>query len=407
MGEVVGLRARFDEASAIVASVRDIVVERADVHAPTWCRARGWETFLEGLEGDAVAQAEREGLAAYVATRREAPASLVTMAAAVARVVALPNACASDVHARATRRASPRKSAQVEAFARLAAPLVNVRGARRIVDVGSGHGHLTRELAAAFGGEVVGWERDPARVAVANALTPAGGPTFHAVDVRDAHVHLAAGDVVVGLHACGGLGDLVVTAAGEAGASVVLVGCCLQKREGDRVPLTPGVSERDALVLPHAALGLGNVRDGGDGVEAPLETRVAARVSRRALRLLFDDAGVAMAPGEEMRGVNRRRATGELADLARHAFAVRGLAAPSLGSIDAAHARARVEHERVRRFELPRTMLARLIEVWVALDRAASLEARGYVAKVVTAFDGRESPRNIAVIGRAGSSYSG
>ena len=77
---------------------------------------------------------------------------------------------------------SPRKRTQVAAFAALAA---RVGGApSRVVDVGSGHGHLTRHLARALGVEAEGWERDPARVAVASALAGDGGARFVAVDVR-------------------------------------------------------------------------------------------------------------------------------------------------------------------------------------------------------------------------------
>jgi hypothetical protein len=52
----------------------------------------------------------------------------------------------------------------------------------------------------------------------------------------------------------------------------------------------------------------------------------------------------------------------------------------------------------MRRWELPRTMLARLIEVWVALDRAMLLVRSGRRVDVSMAFDAQVSPRNVAVI---------
>jgi hypothetical protein len=44
-------------------------------------------------------------------------------------------------------------------------------------------------------------------------------------------------------------------------------------------------------------------------------------------------------------------------------------------------------------------MLARSVEVWVALDRAEHLRRRGYDASVVLAFEASVSPRNVAVLG--------
>jgi hypothetical protein len=102
-----------------------------------------------------------------------------------------------------------------------------------------------------------------------------------------------------------------------------------------------------------------------------------------------------------MRGVNRRRAIGGLGDLAARAFAVRGLRAPSVAAVDCALRDARADYERARRLALPRAMLARLVEVWVALDRAALLLGRGYAVDVAVAFDAGVSPRNVAVLGRA------
>ena len=197
------------------------------------------------------------------------------------------------------------------------------------------------------------------------------------------------------------LGDLAVRAACATGAAIALVSCCPQKRDGDRQALAPpdGLGA-GALTLGRAVLGLANAGDGEEGVEADLATRTAAREHRVALRALLVAGGHHVSPGEEMRGVNRRRATGPLDALVARAFATRGLAAPPAASIAAAARVAAVETARARRWELPRTMLARLVEVWLARDRAAYLTARGYDAEVALAFDARESPRNVGVFGR-------
>ena len=390
----------FDEASRLLAAVRDVVHERPyGAAAPGWCERRGWTRFLAALPDDAVSAAERDGLAAHLAAMPGAPDDLVALGLAVARCTALPALAETTSGTVDPRRASPRKRTQVAAFAALAA---RVGGApSRVVDVGSGHGHLTRHLARALGVEAEGWERDPARVAVASALAGDGGARFVAVDVRDATAALRASDLVVGLHACGSLGDHAVRAAGAAGASVAIVGCCLQKREGDRAALVSAAGvPSGALTIGRAVLGLGNGCDGEGGVEEDLTVRAASRVHRMALRAALTAAGHDPGPGGEMRGVNRRRATGPLDELMALAFAARGMAPPTAAAVAAAGASAAAEYERLRRWSLPRAMLARLVEVWVALDRAAWLRELGYAAEVVEAFDATVSPRNVAVLGR-------
>ncbi len=391
---------RFEEASALLASVRDIVAERPVGPVPRWAATRGWERFLASLTEEAVSAAERDGLAAVLPSMRGAPDDLVALSEDIARVIALPTSEVTASTPVDARRASPRKRAQVAAFAALARDAA--RGRSRVIDVGSGHGHLTRHLASALGVPAEGWERDAARVAVASSLSEGVSARFVTADARDAVATLTRGDLVVGLHACGALGDLAVSAASEVGASVVVVGCCLQKRDGDRPPLSSveGI-DAAALTIGRAVLGLGNARDGDDGIEEDLATRTASRVNRSALRALLVEAGCEMPPGEEMRGVNRRRATGELHALVAHAFDARGIAAPPPGVVDEALRRARAAYEMTRRWALPRWMLARLVEVWVALDRAELLVRRGYDARATVAFDARESPRNIAVIGLA------
>ena len=388
---------RFADASAILASARDIVAERATSSAPSWSVRREWQAFLSGLSDEAVIDIERAGLAAALERHPSAPADLVDLARAVRRSTDLPIAYDTSPRMPATKRASPRKHAQVMALAHIAshaAPL-----ATRIVDIGSGHGHLTRHLAATLRVAAMGWERDPDRIAIARSLTAPGGPTFVELDAREAGAALLPTDLVVGLHACGELGDHAVRAVARSGSALVLVGCCLQKREGDRVPLvTPPNIATDALVLSRPMIGLGNARDGEDGIETDLATRSASRERRLALRSLFGEAGLALEPGEEMRGVNRRRATGSLAELADRAFEVRRLASPTPARVAEARRHAAELYPRLRRWELARTMLARLIEVWVALDRAVFLARSGGRVEVVIAFDARESPRNIAVL---------
>jgi SAM-dependent methyltransferase len=387
------LAAHHRIASDLLASVRDVVAERSvGASAPAWCERRAWAPLLERLCDDDVARAERDGLAACIPDIAAAPRDLMDLARAVSSVTDFPVPVPVPVPV-PDRKASQRKRTQVAAFGAIVATL-GVKPAR-IVDIGSGHGHLTRHLARALGVPAEGWEIDAARVGEARRLSEAGGPRFVAADVTASALDLGANDLVVGLHACGELGDRAVRLAAEARAPLALIGCCLQKRPGDRVPLCDYRAAE--LTLGRAVLGLGNARDGDDGVEADLATRHEARVRRIALRHAFHAAGVPVAPGEEMRGINRRRAVGPLSDLVARAFASRGLAVPAARAIDEAERAARAEYALTRRYELPRAMLARLVEVWVALDRAAFLAAHGHTADVALAFARDTSPRNVVI----------
>jgi SAM-dependent methyltransferase len=391
----------FEEASHCLASVRDIIDERSTGQAPpTWCVRRGFTDFLRALPDEALVALERDGLGAHVAGLPDAPDSLVQLAHDVRRLTKLPRAREVSAHEVRERRTSPRKRVQVAAFAALVEGLSTT--AWRIVDLGSGHGHLTRHLAHALGVPAEGWERDPARAEVARSLVSDGRARFLVADVRDLGAKLTSHDLVVGLHACGALGDLTIQGAIEARAAVALVACCPQKCKGARIPLSVarGLSV-DALTLPHAALGLGNVRDGDTRVETDWAACVDARVRRMALRNTFVAAGHPMEHGEEMRGLNRRRAADPLRELVARAFALRGLPLPSSTLIEASETKALEDHRLARRWELPRTMLARLVEVWMAFDRAARLRTNGYAVEVREVFSSAISPRNVAVLGKA------
>lgn len=386
------LAERFVRATAVLSGTRDIVSERPGSSIPSWIANRGWGRFLEGLSEERLNEIEQRGLAQAAHDLDDAPDDLRALAAETRAVTSFDAALGGDGLAVDARRASSRKRSQVAAFAELVRPLLP--GVARVIDVGSGHGHLTRHLARQLDVPVEGWEIDEARVAVATTLPAAEATTFRGLDVRDALGELGARDLVIGLHACGELADNAVRAAARAGAAVAIVGCCLQKRRGERVP----TSTVGAPPLSRDVLGLGNVTLGDRGVEEPLAVRLRSRENRIALRLVLEASGVPTFPGEEMRGLNRRRAVGSLDDLVAACFATRGLASPSPSLVTREAAIAAEIHARRRRWDLPRTMLGRLIEVWVAGDRATALAEAGRRADVQLAFDAAESPRNLAVI---------
>lgn len=380
----------------------EIVDGRAeDGEVPPWSEARGFTGFLLAIDDASLERCEAHGLAAFVAEDRSAPAGLVDLARAASAATRLPSILAPEPlpEQPAPGSVSARKQRQIEPLLASVGPMAARAG--RIVDVGAGRGHLTRIAAARFDREALGLEREGARVESARALAArdqgASCVRFEAVDVCEDELTLAASDLALGLHACGEVGDRMATAAARAGADLALVACCPQKI---RLPARPPLSRaaREAgLWLRREALGLANLTARPVGVEGQLAATMVAREHRSALRALLRARGLEVAPGEEMRGINRRRAHDPLPDLAARALALRGLSAATEAELGEARAEGSRIAARARRLALPRSMLARLVEVTVSLDRAALLAEAGHAARVATLCDAAVTPRNLAL----------
>jgi SAM-dependent methyltransferase len=370
---------------------------------PAWCRERGWDAFLRSLDDVEVGRGEALGLVKLLDERRDAPESLRALAERVEGLTRITDATPTEGTLRTMRRVSRRKRAQLESLSTLARK--HLARPRRVVDVGAGLGHLTRVLAEDLGCPAVGLELEEDRVEKARALSKRDA-SFERWDARTRPLPIEDGDLVVGLHACGELGDLVTRGAAETGADLILVSCCLQKIRGEvRSPLSRLGKER-GFVASRALLGLANVSIRPVGVETSMEAIMASRETRYALRLLLTGRGVACAPGEESHGINRRQMNRGLEAVAPAALARRGLGAPSAEELREVSVRARREFSVIRRLSLPRAMLARALEVAVVADRAALLEDAGHAAHIVTAFGDETSPRNLTIVARAGRARS-
>ena len=361
--------------------------------------SRGWSSFLLSFDDQQLAALEIHGHDAE--WPGGAPPSLLELARHAREVCAIPSlAGARDGAAPrpARRLETPRKAAQIDAFARLILPLAT--RARRVVDVGSGHGHLTREIAERIALPVVGLERDVSLAGRARTLSKAASPSFAVTDVLRDGLSLAGGDCVIGLHACGDLGDAMVESVARRDASIALVGCCLQKRGAiSRRPLCVAPPELgEALDLPRVLLGLSNLTARDDGVEATRAENLAGRERRLALHRLLSEGDDTLRFGSEIDGLNRRAAQRDLASLVARAFALRGRPLPSAAAIEDASVWARAEHARSRRLSLPRAMLARVLEVMVLLDRARYLEEHGFSVTVGALFPATVSARNLALV---------
>jgi SAM-dependent methyltransferase len=388
----------LQDASALVAETLDVLVARPrGLAVPAILQSRGWAEFLLTLDDSELHALECDGLDATWPTRT--PATLLDVLARASAATNLPAVSTAASAASSLRRhLTPRKDAQVDAFVEVLA--VPARGAQRVVDVGSGHGHLTREIAARLGRPVVGLERDARLVARARDLAAAQPAVqFERSDVLADGLALHDGDCVIGLHACGVLGDAMVRAVVEHAdrgddVRLVLVGCCLQKRSEEvRAAFMLGGPQ-----IPRDILGLSNLTARDEGVEASRSDNLKGRERRLALAQLLEDAGVEVRQGAELVGLNRRAAHDTLEVLAQRAFTRLGRAVPSAVALAQASAHAAAVHARTRRLSLPRHTLARVLEVAVLADRALWLQHHGFTVQAGPLFPATVSARNLVLV---------
>lgn len=390
----------------VLTPVLDIVDTPVDApEPPAWCSTRGWLEFLLALGDDELTASEGGSFFALLASRRDAPADLRELAVQVARCTHLPALATGELGlpAAALRGVSSRKRGQLAALLGVLPPLA--ANAARIVDVGAGQGHFARLAAELFQRHTLAIDRDPALLesgSERSALARHGaahGVCFVEANVGHERLELRSTDLAVGLHACGELGDRLVVAAADARCDVALVSCCLQKTSAARrQPLSRAAG---GFQVRKGALGLANLTTREEGVEASLVENLRAREARLALRYLLRDRGLDVGAGEEMRGVNRRRAQAGFAGLAAHAFALRGLPPPTPAEISSVADLARRDYAIIRRLSLPRSLLARLIELAIVRDRAAALEECGHAVAVAQLFQQHLTPRNTALFASA------
>lgn len=187
-------------------------------------------------------------------------------------------------------------------------------------------------------------------------------------------------DFLIGLHACGSLGDDLVRLAAQRGvAAVLLVSCCLQKIErGVRSPMSDFVRKRtelrDVLTVERGILGVTN-RARGVGNEADLQ----ARETRYALRVLLEEKGCGVERvGDEVDGISRHRLRKGLAEVVQEVLGRRGLPGIDEEEIEKRMERARKDYAVMRRLSLPRLLAGEALEMAIVLDRAAMLEEAGF-----------------------------
>jgi hypothetical protein len=406
------LRRQHAAVRDVLDEARDLLLGRVDSLPVAWAEARGWSGYLLALSEDALAKADTLGIGRWFLADPDCPRSLRELARRVEDLCVLPRWHQPEASSQDPKddpkevpkidwpSTGARKRQQIVAVLHLLRtfyPRIS-----RLVDVGAGRGQLTARAARALAVPALGLERDSERVAMARLLAKEAEVKFSITDVFDSQtspldtLERVPDRLLLALHGCGELGDTLLRSAVSMSAHVLLLACCPQKiRVQERRALAAG-----GPTLPKQVLGLANVLSRTAGIEGSMVSALATKEARLALRYLFEARGIAVLAGEEMRGVNRRKVHAGLSVLALAAFQVRGLAHPSDDELRAAAALAHDQYLARRRLSLPRSMLGRVLEIFLALDRAMFLLAAGYDVRVVELFPVEVSPRNIAVLGR-------
>lgn len=279
---------------------------------------------------------------------------------------------------------------------------------RAVLDWCGGKGHLGRMLGQRLGAPVVVLEREAGYAEEAVSLARRGGVELRflagdamAEEARALVRELPEDALVVGLHACGALGERMLTLSTEVGAAIAHSPCCLHKipglKEGVWRPMartTATALARYELTLDHSAMRLAT----SDEVVARPALRVhrlRENTYRLALDLLLQESSgrpgytpLGTLPAELVRGDFHTFALGASAHL--------GLTLPPFDP-ELALARGAARAHASRRLGLVRSLFRRAIEVFVALDRAAYLAERGYDVDTVHFAPRAVTPRNILI----------
>jgi hypothetical protein len=139
----VASHAALSRALEFLEEYADVVVGRvASVSPPAFVEARGWDAFLGALSESDLERAETDA-AAFLLSARDAPPSLRRFVAASVEVTRLERLEPEERPvSKRERQVKQRKSSQIEALVSLLKGLA--AEVDRIVDVGTGMGHLSR-----------------------------------------------------------------------------------------------------------------------------------------------------------------------------------------------------------------------------------------------------------------------
>ena len=225
-----------------------------------WPYEPAWEQYLLSLPEAVLSRCEHLGLhrmpAAELASPMPESMQLLCEAVASASIAlgrqGVAGAGGGGCSNSCAWRQSAEKAEQVDALlSAVVARLGHDAGhIRRVVDVGCGKGHLTAKLQRALGVPALGLDFDATLIETAKQLYPA--VTFEARNMVREGLVCRPGDLIVGLHPCGALGEAIVTAivrsyqGGQATATGP-AGRDVRGEEGQQAERDVDVVEREPL----------------------------------------------------------------------------------------------------------------------------------------------------------------
>lgn len=353
---------------------------------PAWCeRWPSLATAVLALDDAAVEALSDDGEAArrFVAQHWPAAADFDALAA-------LPEAHAQSLPPLAPHWAweiPGRKRAQIEAFAAAVRPLAPV------VDWCGGKGHLGRLFALQHDLPAVTLELDPQLCADGAALARRSGAAQDFLTGDALAVPVPPGRHAVALHACGHLHRSLLRQAANCAALDVAPCCYHVGVETDYATLSAVV----ALPLTRDDLRLAVT----ETVTAP--PREARRRDRdMAWKLGFDALRRHCTDGSyrPFKPVPKAWLTEDFAFFCGRMAVREGVALPARMDWPRWEAAGWERWHQVGRYSLVRHAFRRPLEVWLACDMAAFLEAQGFSVNVATFCARRLTPRNLLISAR-------
>jgi hypothetical protein len=358
---------------------------------PQWCER--WPSLLVELLGLPEAEIGRlndDGTAALELLSRHVPA--VSFVSALADLPALQVKNLPDRNVHWAWEIPGRKREQIEAFAAAA----DTSG-QPVLDWCGGKGHLGRLLALAWQTPVQTLEIDACLCKAGDMLARRAGVS-HAFVVSDALATTnwpQAGQHAVALHACGELHRRLIREGATKGVGAFDIAPCCYYRGVVKSYHALSANLQLQLTRDDTRLAVTETV-----TSSPRETRQRDRAL--AWKLGFD-AFRRTVEGDDYRTfkpVPEAWLRADFSDFLGSMAERERLAPPSIRATSAFEARGWQRRDEVMRLSIVRHAFRRAIEVWLALDLACFLEARGYDVGLGSFCDRRLTPRNLLISAR-------
>lgn len=359
---------------------------------PAWCeRHPALAAELLALPQAAVEHLADDGAAALQFLARHVPE-----AAAVAPLAELPPCPSRSLPGHGPHWAweiPGRKRAQIEAFAAAVAP-----GGESLLDWCGGKGHLGRLLALQWRCPATTLDIDPALCAAGEQLARRAGveQRFEVADALAAGHALGRGRHVVALHACGELHRTLVRQARERGVAALDVApCCYYRGVGeDYRPLSPALATR--LTRDDTRLAVTETVTASPSQARRRDRDMAWKLGFIAWR---GEAG-GSAVYRTFKPVPPAWLSGDFGDFLRRMAEREGLPPPSPAAAQEYERQGWRRQGEVMCLSIVRHAFRRPLEIWLALDLAAALQADGYGVSLGRFCPRRLTPRNLLLSAR-------